>query len=73
VELAAAVDAARLKNNALPREALAEVIQQYWQGPSGRPWASGEKSCCKILPGQAEWFRRLADHILERSKSWPSK
>lgn len=45
------------------RETLAEKLQQFWQSPSGRTWnAPGdEKSCCVLLPAQADWFRRLAD------------
>jgi hypothetical protein len=45
-------------------ETLAQTIQQFWQGPSGRPWDGTEESCCVKLPGQADWFRRLAAHIL---------
>ena len=48
----------------IDRETLAKTIQQYWQGPSGRAWDGHEKSCCEALPGQADWFRRLADHII---------
>jgi hypothetical protein len=48
------------------REALAEALQQFWQGPSGRSWNApdDEKSCCALLPSQADWFRRLADVAL---------
>ncbi len=39
------------------REALAEKLQNYWQGPSGRSWTECNE---KLLP-QADWFRKLAD------------
>jgi hypothetical protein len=45
-------------------EALAEKLQQHWQGGGHaytRPWNNGtEKDCVHGLPGQAEFFRQLA-------------
>jgi hypothetical protein len=45
-------------------EALAEKLQQHWQGGGHaytRPWDNGtEKDCVHGLPGQAEFFRQLA-------------
>ena len=51
------------------REAMARTIQQFWQGPSGRPWDGTDDSCCVKLPPQAEWFRRLADVVLAEAGS----
>ncbi len=39
------------------REVVAEALQNFWQGPSGRTWAE----CQEKLSPQAEWFRKLAD------------
>jgi hypothetical protein len=50
----------------LSREDLARAIQQFWQGPTGRPWDGSEDSCCEKLPAQADWFRRLADALLSQ-------
>lgn len=50
----------------LSREEIARAIQQFWQGPSGRPWDGSEDSCCEKLPAQADWFRRLADALLSQ-------
>lgn len=58
------VSALRLAASQPDREALAMTVQQFWQGPSGRAWDGGDKSCCVALPEQADWFRRLADAIL---------
>jgi hypothetical protein len=56
------------------REMLAKTIQQFWQGKHSmsRPWDGAENSCCVALPGQADWFRRLADHINSAATSTPN-
>ena len=43
------------------REVLAETIQRFWQGPTGRSWVK----CCEQFPKQAEWFRQLADEVIK--------
>lgn len=45
------------KNPDQYREKVAEALQKFWQGPSGRTW----EECKAKLPPQAEWFRKLAD------------
>lgn len=48
------------------QERMASALQGFWQGPSGRSWnkEGDDKSCCAALPGQADWFRKLADDAI---------